>query len=72
MPLNDAAADAVAADIAAELQALPRGEEQSSEALQIVVRKIFAGIVANAAVVGTTTVAGGSSAGIHPTTGTVT
>ena len=60
MALDNAAADAVAAQIAADIAALPKPTASSTDYLQAVVRRIFAGIVANAEV--STTVQAGTTA----------
>jgi len=50
MPLNAAAADAVAAQIVADVLALPKATATSQDYWQAAVRRIFAGVALNAVV----------------------
>lgn len=70
MPIGNTQADALAATVASQLQALPRGQEQSEEALKILLRALYNDLKINAVV----NIAGNSAGGdpVTPGTGTIT
>lgn len=51
MPLTDAIAELIGADIAAAAAALPKGQDKGADVWKLAVKKIFAGLKANGLVV---------------------